>query len=65
MKIIKRIVYNEWFDIAAMSVLLMWLSPWDSFDVKTYGFYVCIIVSILSVKTTRYLLKKHLEDYKG
>jgi membrane protein implicated in regulation of membrane protease activity len=62
---VKKIVYHQWFDIIIMSIGLMWLAPWGSFDVKSVGFYISIIVSILSVKTTRFLLKKYQKDYMG
>lgn len=65
MNTVKKIVYNQWFDIIIMSVGLMWIAPWGSFDVKSIEFYICIIVSILSIKTTRYLLKKYQTDYMG
>ncbi|EON75090.1 hypothetical protein ADIS_4261 [Lunatimonas lonarensis] len=55
----QRILLHEWFDSTIASIGLMWLSPWGSFDVTSVGFYVCIAVSILSVKTTRYFLKRY------
>jgi len=65
MNVIKKILFNEWFDIAIMSVGLMWLAPWGSFNMMSVGFYICIIVAILSIKTTRYLLRRYQKDYMG
>ena len=56
---IKKVIFNEWFDICMMAILLMWLAPWGSFDVTNVGFYISIIVAILSIKTTRHFLKKY------
>jgi len=65
MKIIKEIIHNQWFDIIIISILLMWLAPWGSFNIKSVEFYICIITAILSIKTTRYFLKKYQKDYMG
>jgi hypothetical protein len=65
MKMIKRVLYNQWFDIIVMSILLMWIAPWGSFNIKSVELYFCIIVSILSIKTTRYFLKKYQKGLHG
>ncbi len=65
MKMMKRILHNQWFDIIMMSILLMWIAPWGSFNIKSVEFYICITVLFLSIKTTRYFLKKYQKDYMG
>jgi len=59
---VKKVILNEWFDISLMAILLMWLTPWGSFDVTSLGFYLCILVAILSIKTTRHFLKKYQKN---
>ncbi len=65
MDTLKNIVFHDWFDITVMAVGLLWLAPWGTFYVKSIDFYICIIVSILSIKTTKFLLKKYQKDYMG
>ena len=60
---LKKIVFNEWFDISLMAILLMLLTPLGSFDVASVGFYISILVSICTIKTTRHLLKKYQKNY--
>lgn len=65
MNMLRKIVFNEWFDISLMAILLMWLTPWGSFDIARVGFYISILVSIFTIKTTRHFLKKYQKNYLG
>ena len=56
---LKKTVFNEWFDISLMAILLMWLTPWGSFDIERVGFYISILVSIFTIKNMRHFLKKY------
>jgi len=63
--LIKKIFYNPIFDIVLLSVFFMWLMPYGTFDYTGYGFYVCILVAVFIVTTTRWYLKKYQKDYMG
>ena len=60
---LKKIAYWFWFDVLIMSLLLMWLTPWGSFDMTNAGFYLSILTAVLSLRTTRFLLKKYQKGY--
>lgn len=62
---VKKIVFNEWFDISLMALLLMGFTHCGSFDTTNVGFSISILVSILSIKTTNYFLKKYQKNYLG
>lgn len=62
---IKKVVYYFWFDVLLMSILLMWLTPYGSFDVKIFGFYIIIFISILTIKSINYVLNKYKRYYTG
>ena len=60
---IKKIICYFWFDVLLMSILLMWLTPYGSFDIKSFGFYISILTSILTIKSTNYMLNKYQRYY--
>jgi hypothetical protein len=62
---LKQLLFSQWFDIACMSLLFMWLMPFGSFNVNDLGFYISIVQALLTSFTTRHLLKKYQKDYMG
>ena len=60
---IKKIICYFWFDVLLMSILLMCLTPYGSFDIKSFGFYISILTSILTIKSTNYMLNKYQKYY--
>jgi len=62
---LKNIFYNPIVDIVLLSAFFMWLMPYGTFDYTRYEFYICILLAVFIVVTTRWCLRKFQKDFMG